>query len=69
MTWIGTRGNANTAIQATHFSPWKFTSQGYFTFKPLLSLEVGNGSRFNFWEDHWVGESSFNLAFLHFYGL
>ena len=35
----------------------------------MLSLQVGNGSRFNFWEDHWVGDSSFNLAFPHLYRL
>ena len=49
------RWDANTATQATHLSPWIFISQGYTTFKPLLSLQVGNHSHFNFWEDHWVG--------------
>ena len=61
--------DANTATQATHSNPWKFISQGYTTFTFLLSLEVVNGPRFNFWEDHCIGDSSFNLAFPHIYHL
>ena len=57
--------DANTATQATHSSPWKFISQGY----AVLYLEVGNDSRFNFWEDYWVGDSSFSLSFPRLYRL
>ena len=41
----------------------------FTTFKSLLSLQVGNGSRFNFWKDHWVGDSSFKLVFPRLYRL
>ena len=63
------RWDTNTPTQATHFNPQKFISQGYTTFRPSLSLKVCNGSRFNFWEDDWVGDSFSNLAFPRLYRL
>ena len=61
--------DANIAGKASHSSPWKFISYGYTAFKSLLSLKVGNGSRFNFWEDHWAGDSFFILGFPCLYRL
>ena len=67
MALIGTDGMLIQLIMLLILSPWKFISQGYSTFKTLLCLKVGNGSPVDFWEDHWLGDSSFSVAFPHLY--
>ena len=59
--------DANIGIGATHASPWKFISQVYHSFSSLLSLRVGDGTRIRFWEDLWIGESSFLELFPRLY--
>lgn len=36
-----------------------FISQLYPSFSPMLLCRVGDGTRFCFWEDHWISHPSF----------
>ena len=40
--------DVKAASNATHISPWKFVSQVYSSFLPLLGFNVGDGSFFHF---------------------
>lgn len=40
--------------------PWKFISQVYHSFSSMLSLCIGDGTHFRFWEHHWISGSSFH---------
>ena len=52
---------ANPTLNATHGSPWKFTSM--LLFIPFVSLKVGDGSCFRFSEGNRVGGTSLLEAF------
>lgn len=44
-------------------------SQAYHSFSPMFALRVGDGSRFWFREDSWIGTASFMKLFPHLYFL
>ena len=47
--------NANTVAIGSFRRTWKFISKGINVFLIHTSNEVGDGNRFKFWKDKWVG--------------
>lgn len=58
MVYTLIEGDANSMVDASHPSPWKLISQGYASFRSLISLDLGDGSRIKFWEDLVVGNNT-----------
>ncbi|XP_062085609.1 uncharacterized protein LOC133791706 [Humulus lupulus] len=43
--------------------PWKDISSLYEEYRSLVYFKVGRGDRIRFWEDVWIGDSSFKLKY------
>ncbi|XP_028093546.1 uncharacterized protein LOC114293627 [Camellia sinensis] len=48
-------------------APWKSISQIFTCWSRHLSVRVGSGELVRFWEDVWMGQSSFAVDFPHLY--
>lgn len=53
--------------RGTFRNPWKFTSSLKDSFLRQVENKVGNGRRFRFWEDHWLGEGPLREEFPELY--
>ncbi|XP_073066025.1 uncharacterized protein [Primulina eburnea] len=59
--------DVRVARNATFKSPWKFISRSHSTCQTMIATVLKGGNIVRFWEDRWVGFSSFQDSFPHIY--